>query len=70
MEPEELKMSNGELLVYALAKMDDALSFLMEIEGEHGFALTHFIYAAVRYGEKHLLENNPALTNAPVETGE
>jgi len=49
---EAIQMTELELLEQGLKKLDDALSFLMEMEGAGGQVLAHFVHAALTMGEK------------------
>ncbi len=48
------KLSEEELLKGGLIKLDDALSFFMEMEGAAGQTIAHFLHAAFLLGEKIL----------------
>lgn len=45
-------MTNENILKQGLQHLDDALMFIMELEGVQGEALAHFIHAALTFGEK------------------
>lgn len=41
-----------ELLQSGMEKLDDALSYLMEMKSPEGKAIAHFVFAAIRYAER------------------
>ena len=51
---EEIKMSEQDLVVEGIKVLDDALSYFMDMEGETGKVIAHFLHAALTIAEKLL----------------